>query len=837
MLHSLRSLDQAIRLINSAEVVAFDFDALIMRRAASGEAVLSYVGFLLRQQDKRLTGFVDRRKRAERVARMTSGQEETLDRSLIYACFPSDEVWSSTVISRALALELKIELSAPAPRLDVVALVDYAAHQTKRKIVVTDARVPRAYVMDVLKACNLLQHFDYVYLSDERSPKADPAGFGAVVAAKEAVALGAILLITGDWALAGDGAWQRDCNCAVITLANWRRVAFADSEGSCDWRSELILSPFSKRIAGHVYGVQQGQMISITTESEFGYLVLGPLLLGFMAWLFNVVALSHCGRLLFASREGYFLRNVYNRLKSRLHRDHLPEGEYVYVPPRLVLAASQVLDFDTTRILARARPSSVPLTAEVSLTKDGDHVEEVLRKPEPEIVEQAEPNPVDFLAYWRSLELNDNDTVGLIDLETSALAQEALQELIGRPLLGLYLTSDQADKNGEVTGGLAISCFHDDAGFHGSGQPKFGPTERKLLQALFTSPHGPVSHFSLDATGHPAPVFLDCDVTQKQVLELQTIFAGAEAYCNDALSSYGDNLFQALAHEQSAGLAPLRMLALNQIGLGGALRALVRGEDATERRGSIDLTPLRPDLNNPRPEIRMPNRKPVRLRVLDDLPAVYHSYALFGVENHQIPGIYARNQLSKQPIILAYIQFAIAKCKKTIADQVSFAELFCADGFFAMSAIHLGATSSYGVDNDRDDQSGVMTEIAERLGLNVSLKKMDVADIDQLEQVDIVANVGGLYHVSNPDEILEKSYRLARRFLVVQTVVSIANNDVDYFETPAPGWTWGSRYSRSSFERHLASKRWKVIDSHFNLLEGNTREEDLGSCYALIEKP
>jgi hypothetical protein len=129
-----------------------------------------------------------------------------------------------------------------------------------------------------------------------------------------------------------------------------------------------------------------------------------------------------------------------------------------------------------------------------------------------------------------------------------------------------------------------------------------------------------------------------------------------------------------------------------------------------------------------------------------------------------------------------------------------------------------------------------MTAIADRLGLDVGLKKMEVADIDRLEQVDIVANVGGLYHVSNPDEILEKSYRLARRFLVVQTVVSIANNDPDYFETPAPGWTWGSRYSRNSFERHLASKNWKIVDSHFNLLEGNTREEDLGSCYALIEK-
>jgi FMN phosphatase YigB (HAD superfamily) len=853
VLHSLRSLDQATRLIDAAEIVAFDFDALIMRRAASNDAVLGYVGFLLRQRDERLTGFVDRRKQAERMARMTLGQEKDLDRGLIYACFAADDVWSSTVIAQACALEREMELGTLAPRLDVVALVEYASHRMKRKILVSNTRIPRSCVMNALKIWNLLQHFDYVYLSAERPPQADPAGFCAVVAAKEAVTPAAILLIADDWRLAGDMAWSRECGCAVITSVDWRGLVFADSESSRDWRSELILTPFAKRIADRAYGAQQSQMISIAAEHELGYVVVGPLLLGFMAWLFNVAALSHSKRLLFASHQGYFLRDAYNRLRLRLRQTHLPEGEYVYVSPRLVLAASQAIDFDTTRILAGASdrmtvaelldtrigfrsPSSVPLATEVSLPEDSAYVEHILRMLEPEIVEQAEPNHAGFMAYWRSLDLDDDEVVGLVDLEASAVTQKALQKLVGRPLLGLYLARGRPGENGEIAEGLAISCFQDDSGLRSSSQPRLGSTERGLLDALFTAPHGAVSHFSLNAAGYPAPIFLDSEIAQKHFPRLQTIFSGAEAYCEDALSSYGDALFPALAHGQSAGLAPLRMLAKGQIGLDGKLAALLRGGDAVERRGSTCLTPSHHNLNNPRPEIRMPNRKPVRLKVLDDLPPVYHSYALFGVENTQIPGIYARNQLSKQPIILAYIQFAIAKCKKTISDQVSFAELFCADGFFAMSAIHLGATTSYGVDNDRDDQSGVMTEIAERLGLDVNLKKMDVADIDQLEQVDIVANVGGLYHVSNPDEILEKSYRLARRFLVVQTVVSIANSDADYFETPAPGWTWGSRYSRNSFERHLASKNWKIIDTHFNLLEGNTREEDLGSCYALVEK-
>lgn len=155
-----------------------------------------------------------------------------------------------------------------------------------------------------------------------------------------------------------------------------------------------------------------------------------------------------------------------------------------------------------------------------------------------------------------------------------------------------------------------------------------------------------------------------------------------------------------------------------------------------------------------------------------------------------------------------------------------------------MAASFFGATSSVGIDDNRHNQSNEAAQIIERLGFtNVRLIDMDVQNIDSLEPVDIVANVGGLYHVANPAEILAKSYAMANRYLIVQNVVSLARTDSDYFETPAPGLTWGSRYSRHGFENLLRGTGYKIIDIHFNELEGNDRLEDRGSVYALIEKP
>ncbi len=223
-------------------------------------------------------------------------------------------------------------------------------------------------------------------------------------------------------------------------------------------------------------------------------------------------------------------------------------------------------------------------------------------------------------------------------------------------------------------------------------------------------------------------------------------------------------------------------------------------------------------------------------RPLDDLGPLYHDYSLFGVSNLQLPGIYRRNQYSKAYILRAYIQYAIAKCKTTVDEPVSFAELFCADGYYAMVARHLGATSAIGIDNDREGHLAKAPEIAARLGItSISFVRDDVNHLDTYDRVDIVANVGGLYHVANPRDILMKSHTMARRYLIVQSVVSMAVDSQDYFESPAPGWTWGSRFSQPSFDRMIEDLGYDVIDRDFNELEGNDRPQDRGSVYYLIK--
>jgi hypothetical protein len=229
--------------------------------------------------------------------------------------------------------------------------------------------------------------------------------------------------------------------------------------------------------------------------------------------------------------------------------------------------------------------------------------------------------------------------------------------------------------------------------------------------------------------------------------------------------------------------------------------------------------------------------KKAKQNVLHDLGPLYHKYSFFGIDNDQLPGMYELNQKAKVPVITAYIAYAIAKSKKKTSDAVSFTELFCADGYYAMVASRLGCNISIGIDNDRDKQLKNAVSIAQRLNLNnVEFKNEEIAPGSAFASTDIVANVGGLYHVDNPQKILELSYKMANKFLIVQSVVSLARDDEDYYEAPAPGWTWGNRFGRKSFDNMLKKICPKIIDHHFNELEGNDRLEDRGSMYYLIEK-
>lgn len=209
----------------------------------------------------------------------------------------------------------------------------------------------------------------------------------------------------------------------------------------------------------------------------------------------------------------------------------------------------------------------------------------------------------------------------------------------------------------------------------------------------------------------------------------------------------------------------------------------------------------------------------------------YHDFSVLGYPTPQLPGYFRSNQQAKQAPLFTLIDRALDLCRAHRA-TVTGIELFCADGFYANYALNQGATAMYGVDTDSHNLRKALV-ISKVLGhaSKVKFVKCDVFECSGMFDFGICA--GGLYHISRPQELLRQLSRQVTTALVIQTVYAATVSDPNYFETPAPGWTWGCRFSYDYLLRMVQDAGWKIVDATVNELGGNVRTEDRGSAYLL----
>lgn len=223
---------------------------------------------------------------------------------------------------------------------------------------------------------------------------------------------------------------------------------------------------------------------------------------------------------------------------------------------------------------------------------------------------------------------------------------------------------------------------------------------------------------------------------------------------------------------------------------------------------------------------------------LEALGKYYHSFDLLGlhVVQRDEPQ-YLMNQKCKEGTILSFLWLAMEKSKKTYTDQPSVLETFCADGYYATYAKRLGAGRVNGIDWDIDSINQANSVYRVLFGEFDRFLKEDVYTFTPSEPYDVVLCCGGLYHVSDPRHVVETCFtKFSKKFLVIQSVVSMEYDDEEYFVTPAPDWGHGCRFSFGFLKRMVVEVGWQIVASHFNELEGNNRLCDRGSAYFLCQK-
>ncbi|WP_169239522.1 class I SAM-dependent methyltransferase [Candidatus Roseilinea sp. NK_OTU-006] len=194
------------------------------------------------------------------------------------------------------------------------------------------------------------------------------------------------------------------------------------------------------------------------------------------------------------------------------------------------------------------------------------------------------------------------------------------------------------------------------------------------------------------------------------------------------------------------------------------------------------------------------------------------------------PPAHVANQGAKEQVIEAYLQRCLADLPSAAPECL---DLFCADGYYACLLATLRPNAHItGVDLDPQEIRRAQT--AARL-LKLPALRFEVGDVWDVTRAgrayDLVLCTGGLYHLAQPAEFVRALRPVARRFLVVQSVVTLETDDPNYFVTPAPGWKHGSRFTHAALGRWLTEAGWRILDSALRELPANPRRCDRGSSF------
>jgi FMN phosphatase YigB (HAD superfamily) len=592
------SLEGLKAAIERADLVSFDiFDTILTRLSVRPDSVMRSVGERVRHEYPSAIGFFERRKEAETAAREAKDWSGDVSLPEIYRQFQRDGGWTEEIVDAARMLEFESELDACVPRSSIVEAVAHAAHEGKRVIAVSDTYLERSQVDQLLKAAGVLEYLDEVYLSSEYGLRKDRGDMWEFLLTRERAG-------PGRWLHVGDNE-QSDIQAATdrglstyhcmnpISLVSLGGLGELTSTEPQHWGNDLLMGPTVARIANDPFpATGRFRPVDIPLPGDVGYAVFGPVMMGFITWIANHPALSDVDHLYFLSREGFLLREAWEKVRIA-GATHLPPSTYLYTSRRSSMAAAQGVRFDVESIvegsgfkgtLSELLSSRLGLSLEpdhpaarvpIELPEDEEMVAELLEQLRDRIGAHGSYELEDLTRYLDVAGLSTSARPAVVDIGYSATIQKHLQTVIGRGLIGFYMGTIAKASQVEGIGGSAFGCFAE--GLPGWSTPSTFLRHSLLLEAFLTAPQGQTERVEV-RDGKLSYSFRSEHRSVQELTVLEQLHRGALSYFDDILSAFGTVLLDAPI-DPNVSLSMVTALATGVIRSPRVAAALVVDDD------------------------------------------------------------------------------------------------------------------------------------------------------------------------------------------------------------------------------------------------------------------
>ena len=599
-----RTIESTIDSLRNFDIISFDiFDTLITRKIYNPDDVF----YLIEKKiDKiiQINDFCSKRKAAEKNVRLKKKFKGDCSIDEIYNEIMLMENISEKETNALKQIEIQTELELCIPRRDVLEIYNTLLNEGKKIILISDMYLTRNIIEKILKNCGYYNYFD-ILLSSELGIRKDDGTMWEYFYNKykniHAIHIGdneeSDLHKLADSGKVCFNYFIKGKKMFYISnyWVNRKYNLYESVLMGCIINKSLFNSPFALN--------NYENKPVVNTEFDFGYSILGPLVLIYFIWLINDLMESDKNEvLLFTAREGYYLQKIYNHIIQKLNIEKLNniEQHYLFISRRAITVANiengndiyEILNKHykgTLRELLYYRLGYFNTSVEdriIELPRDYEIVKDIVTDNYKEIIENAKYEKENYIKYIeKNIENINNKKLNIIDIGFSGTAQYHLSSLIKQKITGKYFAISNIRKPLEL--GFEInSCYNenllDKAEINNNPLLKFN----LFLEAFFTAPYGQLKYIDKDIM----PIY-SADNNISKLEQLEKVYKGIIEFIDDVYQILKDDILN-IKIDKKILLNNYKIFSRESLSINGNFKKLFDVDDSYCSNGTINAIEL-----------------------------------------------------------------------------------------------------------------------------------------------------------------------------------------------------------------------------------------------------
>ncbi len=510
------------------DCVSFDlFDTLLTRKVLSPEDVFDLVDRKLCQEGIRVRNFKKKRLKAQEELGLSN---PTLYD--IYRKFSQKYRLSEEIVQRCMETELLVESSVLTPRQDMLAIYEECIAKGKKVSLVTDMYIPEKLLFPILER-NGIGKYDRLYVSCDRKQ----LKLQGLLQTYRKETKGTKYLHIGDHFI-HDGICAELADMDYCLIASGYALAVQSVYSACieqarSLEEHIMLGMlFAKLFNSPFDSPAEKNSIAIFEDYDYGYYFCAPLISLFVVWLYNQFLSHKFDNVLFASRDGYLIKKLYEILCNEKESFSAPSGIYFYTSRKATVMTNinnesyinMLIDISQQMAPQEMMRNFFGLDKKDILEYDKEKYDDSIHKYVWDhlnaILVRSNLAKMNYYKYMGRLSLKIGAKYAFMDFVSSGTSQKSLARIAPFELYGFYAGWNGTENKEEV----GVQALFE-------GEESFFIKNYKIMETFMTSEEPSLSHF--DEEGQP--VFSGQDRRARELVYVNSMQRACEDYFRELL--------------------------------------------------------------------------------------------------------------------------------------------------------------------------------------------------------------------------------------------------------------------------------------------------------------